>query len=265
MFKVIRQLGRALLHPAPAPPDKSLWRRALLSPRIFDVLSLFVQLRDLRRRRRIDQNYAIDDEHYRKVQDYNSGVTQSQDVTRTRRSEALIRMLSLPPRDLWNEQLLLIGPRDVHELLLCWLYGFRWANIRGIDLYSTNPKISVMNMEAQEFADNSFDAILMANTLAYAKSTQQCLAECVRVLKPGGRLVFGATYFPEGEYPGNHVSGSDILKLLYGLPVDLCGYNPVDKTNALNKRQTVHLFSVVKHDASAVAFDRIDWRAATAS
>ena len=254
-----RLFARAIFHPAAPAPGNGILRRILLKPRLFDVLSLAFQLRDLGRQRRIGDSYTVDEEHYRKVQDYNAGVTLGKEITRTRRAEELFRLLSMPPRDLADEKLLLIGPRDVHEILLAWLHGYRWRNISGIDLYSTNPKIKAMNMEAMDFMDETFDAVFMANTLAYAKDSERCLAECVRVLKPGSRLVFGATYFPEGEYPGNRLCGQDVLDVLHRLPVNLYFHRPVDKINALDKPQTIHLFGVVKHDPEAPGFDRIAW------
>jgi ArsR family transcriptional regulator len=39
------------------------------------------------------------------------------------------------------------------------------------------------------FGDGSFDAVLMFHTLTYAERPARALAECARVLRPGGRLV----------------------------------------------------------------------------
>ena len=44
-------------------------------------------------------------------------------------------------------------------------------------------------MHALPFADASFDAVLMFHTLTYAEHPARALAECARVLRPGGRLV----------------------------------------------------------------------------
>jgi hypothetical protein len=260
LLNLPRLFARAILYPAASAPGNGIIRHILLKPRILDTLSLVVQLRDLSRRRRINDARLIDEAHYRKVQDYNASVTQRNEITRSRRAEELFRVLSMPQRDLRREELLLIGPRDVHEILLAWLYGYLWRNISGIDLYSTNPKITAMNMEAMDFSDEIFDAVFMSNTLAYAKNSKRCLAECVRVLKPGGRLVFGATYFPEGEYPGNHFRGQDVLDILHSLPIDLYFHRSVDKINALNKPQTIHFFGVVKHAPMVSGFDRIAWQ-----
>lgn len=259
MANIPALLARAVLHPEPPARKMRPLRQLLLLPRVFDLLSLALQLRDLRRQNRIADTHAIDDPHYRHTQDYNASVTLGKAITRTRRAEELIQMLVLPPRDVANERLLLIGPRDIHEFLMAWLYGFSWKNIDGIDLYSSNPKIAVMNMEDMTYPDGTYDGIVMANTLAYAKDTERSLAECVRVLRPGGRLVFGATHTDESEFPGNLVTGQQIRDMLRRQPAKIAIYRPVDKINALGNPQTVHLFAVTKDDPAATAYDPVEW------
>lgn len=259
VVNVPRLLARAVVYPErPARKIRPL-RHLLLQPRVFDLLSLGLQLRDLRRQKKIAETYAVDDPHYRHTQDYNASVTLGKEITRTRRVEELFQMLVLPPRDIERERLLLIGPRDIHEFLLAWLYGFSWRRIDGIDLYSSNPKIQVMNMEDMTFPDGTYDSVLMANTLAYAKDTERCIAECVRILRPGGRLVFGATHAPGSEFPGNSVTGEQIRQMLRRQPVTVAVYRPVDKINALGTPQTVHFFAVTKNDPNATAYDPVEW------
>jgi hypothetical protein len=55
-----------------------------------------------------------------------------------------------------------VGPRNVQELFLAWTFGFKWKNIVGIDLYSTNKKIKVINMNNTNFAEETFDYVSMA-------------------------------------------------------------------------------------------------------
>ena len=115
-----------------------------------------------------------------------------------------------------------------------------------------------MNMEDMSFSDDQFDFVTMANTLAYAKDTQRCLAECARVLKPGGRLIFGATYSPGlDRFKGNSISGQEIADMLKALDFRLFFYEPVDKINKLGHEQTVHLFGAAKNEPDNPGFDRI--------
>ena len=260
MSTTLRAFASFLRHPGKPMPDQGFWRRLLLSPRIFDTISFAAQLADRRRTKRIQQSYAADDEHLRRVQDYNSDVTLKKRFSRTRRNERLFRVMAMPPHDTGDDNLLLIGPRNVAELVLGWLYGFRWRNITGIDLYSTNPKIKVMDMQAMTFADATFDAIVMSHTFSYANDPVQCLAECARVLKPAGRLVFNHAFTPlEDTFPGNKIPGKDVYAMLQGLPLKLYYYEAAEKTNASGNRQTTHLFGLRRVDPEAQVMDPIEF------
>lgn len=256
---ILQYLVRALRHPEPPTPQVGVLRRILLMPRVFDVISCAMQFKDLRRLAAIREETS-GDPFYARVHDYNAGVTERKVITTTRRAEVLFQILSLPPRDLSRETLLIVGPRNVHELLLAWLYGYRWSNLEAIDLYSTNARIRVMNMESMTYPSDAFDAVVMSNTLAYAKDTFRCLSEVARVLKPAGRFVFGATYFPGGTgWPGNLVTGNEIREMLRKLSLNLVFYYAFDKVNSLGGRQTAHVFSVQKSDPTNLGFNRVDW------
>jgi SAM-dependent methyltransferase len=255
----LRYLLRAMRQPEKVASNVGLLRQVLLRPRIFDVVSFLVQFRDVRAVHRVRQT-APAGGFYARVANYNAGVTERKVITTTRRAELCYQILSLPPRDVSGESLLIIGPRNMQELLVAWLYGYRWRNIDAIDLYSTNPKIRVMNMEAMTFPDESFDAVVMSNTLAYARDTFLCLSEVARVLKPAGRFVFGATYFPQGqEWPGNRVAGNEIRQMLRKLSLTISFYHAFDKVNSLGGMQTAHILAVQKSDPRNPGFDRIDW------
>ena len=60
-------------------------------------------------------------------------------ITTTRRFELLYQLLQIhSPSNIQDMQLLIIGPRNIAELLNAWTYGFKWKNINAIDLFSTN-------------------------------------------------------------------------------------------------------------------------------
>ena len=229
-------------------------------PILYDVTSGLLQIYWLKHVDNVNRLALPGDEYYQRVQEYNASVTGANLVSVTRRAEALFPVLGAPPRDVTAEKLLLIGPRNVQELFTAWLYGFSWKNITAIDLYATHPKIQVMNMEAMTFANGTFDAILMSNTLAYAKDVRTCLAECARVLRPGGTLVFGQTFCPDArEYAGNRVSGSATAGYLKDIGLIPYYYHQTEKTNRLGFRQTYHVFGVRKPDAARDAFDPVRW------
>ena len=258
-MRALSALARSVLRPADVPSGGGMLRTLLRTPRVFDVVSCVLQLRDARRVARVHEGEA-GDEFYAKVKAYNAGVTQRRAISTTRRAEMLYQMLTTPARDVRGERLLIVGARNVQELFIAWLYGYRWRRIHAIDLYSTHRQICVMNMEALGFRDGAFDAIVMANTLAYAKDTFRCLGEMARALAPGGRLVFGATYFPGSrDWPGNLVSGAEIREMLKRLGFKLLAYQTLDKINSLGGQQTAHMFAVQKPDPSKPGFDRVSW------
>lgn len=256
---MIKAILRSVLYPSSAPGVPSVLRRLVRGPRLFNLISTILQLRDSKRQRKILVEYASDDSYFQSVQRHNANVTLKKRITRTRRMEDFFRILDLPGRNLSKEQILHIGPRDINELFMAWVFGFNWDNIRGIDLYSTNPKISVMNMEAMTFPAERFDAVIMASTIAYAKNTEKCLAEIVRVLKPGGRAAFGSTYVgSQGEFLGDKISGNEIIAILRRLPVEVYFYRSQEKINARGILQTSHSFGIVKIESGRVRHDPVD-------
>lgn len=260
MIDLVRYLVRAVKYPVTPLPTVPFFRRLMLLPVLYDVSSTLVQLHSLRHIANTSKPAIGDDDYYERVQTYNASVTSARNVMRSRRAEELFAALRLPPRDLNRERLLLIGPRTVQELFLGWLYGFSWENIEGIDLYRTHPKIKVMNMEAMSFAAASFDSILMSATLAYAKNIHTCLAECERVLRPGGHLVFGQTFCPGSEFQGSKTSGDETRRILLQLNLEPFYYRQAEKIDRLGNPTTYHLFGVRKPDGMQV-FDPVRWAA----
>ena len=136
----LNYLLRALLHPAGAPANATLFRQLLLKFGVFDFVSCLLQLKDLQRTLNIRKD-CPQDEFLAKVKKYHAGVLQQKLISGTPRAEMLYQILSLPPRNVSNEKLLIVGPRNVQELYIAWMYGFGWQNIQAIDLFSTNRKV----------------------------------------------------------------------------------------------------------------------------
>lgn len=266
IINYLRYAKRALLDPAPNPSDTGLFRRLLLKPRLHDFISAFMQLRDARRTLSLAQSGApaLDDSKNRDAVDetvtHNLGQVQRKLVIRTRRVEPFYQVLTTPWRDLSNEKLLVIGGRNIHELWIAKLYGYNWDNIEAIDLFSTNPKIHVMNMEALEYSDATFDAVTMINTLGYASDPIEVIKGVARILRPGGRFVFNHVHDPKMDSfgGGSRVPGSDILAAMREAGLRLYFYAPSDKINAVGRPQTSHLFGVIKPASNAPPFDPIN-------
>ena len=246
------------LFPGRVHTNVGLFRFVLLQPRVFALLSFIVMLRDRRKLHQMESSISADTWHSA-VRSYTMARIATTPVESTRRMEPYYQVLSLPLRDLRNEKLLIIGPKNVRELLVAWLYGWKWKNIQGIDLLSLHPKIAVMNMEAMTFIDSSFDSIVMANTFGYAKDPFRCLAEAARVLMPGGRFVFENSYGPEADrWRAIQLTVNQIRQYLKELSLRLVYCSPRDVVTEEGVKRTTHVFSVQKRRPEDDGFDRVD-------
>lgn len=264
-WRGLKFILKAIRAPEPARVRISLWRQILLQPRLFELVATILQLRDFGRLRTLAKqatgaSRVRENDYYAKWREYNFGRALSRIIVTGRAAESLLPALILPSRDLEKEKLLVIGPRTIQEIYLCWLYGFAWKNISAIDLYSINRKITVMNMEAMTFDAGSFDTVLSSNTVTYAKDLSQCFREIARVLRPGGRLAFTHSYFPESEdLQTQRVPGAQMLDALRQAGFVACYHHSTESRNSLGFFQTAHRVTAEKIDSSRRAFDPVVW------
>jgi SAM-dependent methyltransferase len=102
------------------------------------------------------------------------------------RTKLLVNKLS-NLSDLQGKQVLCVGCRNRAELEYFQDNGVN--DVVGIDLYSEDPRIHVMDMHQMMFPNNSFDVVYSAHSLEHAYDINQVVAEFVRVAKNGGLIV----------------------------------------------------------------------------
>ena len=245
---VLRQGFNALFHPARRTVrGPGALRQFVALPRVFDVVSVLLQLRHLGAVQRLQTRDASGDAHIGAVHEYNASKTVAKLVTSTRRAEPVYRIASQPSRDVSGEPLLIVGPRNVQEFLVAWIHGFRWRNITAIDLYSAHPKIVVMDMHRITYPDESFGVVTMVNTLGYASDIGKVVAGIYRILRPGGRFCFSHAHVPESAaFPGDLVSGDTVLSACRDAGFEVYFHQSVPKMTSENKRQTSHFIGVEK-------------------
>ena len=104
---------------------------------------------------------------------------------------------SLPKADV-----LCIGCRNTAEI--DYFRMKKAQSVTGIDLYSQDPSIQIMDMHQMTFADNSFDVIYSSHSLEHAKEITKVVQEILRVARPGATIAI--------EVPVNYEpSGADLI------------------------------------------------------
>lgn len=91
-------------------------------------------------------------------------------------------------------KVLSIGPRVESELMTIRSMGFKWKNIKAIDIHTYSNLIELGDMHAIKYEHNYFDVVISGWTLAYSTNVKLALSEILRVCKPGGLILIGFTY-----------------------------------------------------------------------
>ncbi|KZB70940.1 MULTISPECIES: class I SAM-dependent methyltransferase [Thalassospira] len=238
-------------------------REFIRIPAIYDRLSFLIQMRYYSRIRALEGVVNFDprgqEAHFQKLLDINVAKVKGTRVLANRKAERHYAVAILPFRETKSEKLLSIGVRSAHELLLAWSFGFSWKNIQAVDLFSTHPKIRVMNMEELAFADNSFDCVVIANAISDTWDVPSAIREAVRVLRPGGRLVFNVMYEPDAaqDWPGASFSGSDARALLEELDMRIYYWTTRNYRNRAGHNEADHLIGTMKPENGNSLFDEM--------
>lgn len=101
--------------------------------------------------------------------------------------------------------------------LLPWLYQYGYRRLVGIDLVYPEAlqrgpiQYLPMDLTQTTFADASFGGIACLSVIEHGVDTERFLAECARLLYPGGLLVVSTDYWPESMATGDREA--------YGHPV----------------------------------------------
>ena len=104
--------------------------------------------------------------------------------------------------NLTKSDVLCIGCRNTAEIDYFRKKGTQ--SVTGIDLYSQDPSIKIMDMHRMTFPDNSFDIIYSSHSLEHAKEISKVAAEILRVARPGATIAI--------EVPVNYVpQGADLI------------------------------------------------------
>ena len=127
-------------------------------------------------------------------------------------------------RSCQDAKVLIVGPRTEDDIF--WAKSLGLRNVRGLDLFSYSEMIDVGDMHQTTYPAAQFDAVILGWVISYSNDPAALVAECKRIVKPGGYLGFGIESNPEhrrtGQFKPPRVnslnSGKDIAALV-GLPI----------------------------------------------
>ena len=92
--------------------------------------------------------------------------------------------------DLKDKKILSLGPRNIIELFLIYLSGFKWNNIYAMDIISSNSKIKIGDFSKNfPFDGNEFDFVICSHSISKSFDQQKTASEIKRILKPNSFLV----------------------------------------------------------------------------
>lgn len=84
-------------------------------------------------------------------------------------------------------RMLCVGCRNAYEL--DYYQGQGIEEVLGIDLFSTDPRIRIMDMHHMDFPDARFDLLYSGDNFEHALDPAQAAKEFVRVVRPGGVIM----------------------------------------------------------------------------
>jgi SAM-dependent methyltransferase len=97
------------------------------------------------------------------------------------RTEILVNLILEKGQPPVSSKILCIGCRNTAELDYFQSMGLQ--NVIGIDLFSEDPRIRVMDMHKMTFADDAFDIVYSAHSLEHSYDIEQVTHEIIRVAR----------------------------------------------------------------------------------
>ena len=86
----------------------------------------------------------------------------------------------------FNQKVLIVGPRTEDDIV--WARSLGLESVRGLDLFSYSPWVDIGDAHKTNYADSSYDAVVLAWVLPYTKHPETIITEMRRILRPNGVL-----------------------------------------------------------------------------
>lgn len=139
------------------------------------------------------------------------------------RIDLLVKPLSVLESVNKNSKVLIVGPRDEHDLFTLIGHGFSQKKIRGLDLISYSPLIDLGDMHNTFYPDSTWDVIIVGWTLSYSSTPQKFAEEMIRIARNGALIAIAVEYSTMSERD----------------EVELCGYSIQERTKLSRRVNSV--------------------------
>lgn len=155
--------------------------------------------------------------------------------------------------DYQNSQVLSIGPRLESEIFTLFCNGFRFKNIKSIDLQSYSKLIDMGDMLKMPYKSNSFDIVFAGWVIAYTDKVEEAIKEFIRVAKNGSLICIGISHKPDIQLSKVPLKSSREIVSYFGdnLNEVYFSFHPNDssfikKDNQLNQHRSIIVLSIKK-------------------
>lgn len=109
-----------------------------------------------------------------------------------------------------ESKILVIGPRNENDIYSLIGLGFKKENIKGLDLISYSRMITLGDMHAAPFEDDSFDAVICGWTISYSTNPSLAALEMLRLTRRGGVIAVAVEYSTLTEKDEEHLVGYNL-------------------------------------------------------
>ena len=126
------------------------------------------------------------------------------------RIDLLVKPLSVLETLNKDSKILIVGPRDEHDIFTLIGHGFCKEQIRGLDLMSYSPLIDLGDMHGTQYPDGTWDAIIIGWTLSYSSTPRKFAQEMTRIARNGAVIAIAVEYSTMSEQEQVELTGYSI-------------------------------------------------------
>lgn len=126
------------------------------------------------------------------------------------RIDLLVKPLSVLENLSKNSKILIVGPRDEHDIFTLVGHGFCKNQIRGLDLISYSPLIDLGDMHRTSYPDGTWDVIIVGWTLSYSSTPRKFAQEMTRIARNGAVIAIAVEYSTMSEREQVELTGYSI-------------------------------------------------------